>query len=148
MLLATAAQAADSYEVTKLQQDVVELQQLVHVQERKLELLERQLAEMRTLGPAPASGVRTPGTPATATRRLDPTQAPWLNLANWDRIHTGTEEPEVLQVLGVPNTVRSAPDGRVRTLLYAIELGTGGFLGGSVVLTERRVTEINKPGLR
>jgi hypothetical protein len=80
--------------------------------------------------------------------RLDPTQAPWLNLANWDRITSGTSETEVLQVLGVPNTVRSASDGRVRTLLYAIELGTGGFLGGSVVLTERRVTEINKPALR
>ena len=46
-------------------------------------------------------------------------------------------EFEVITALGPPSSVRDADGSRV--LLYALEIGGGAFLGGSVTLRERAV---------
>jgi hypothetical protein len=55
-------------------------------------------------------------------------------------------ELEVIGLLGPPTSMRAQSDERV--LLYALEIGTSGFLGGSVTLRDRSVTEVQKPVLR
>jgi hypothetical protein len=39
-------------------------------------------------------------------------------------------------------------DGETRVLLYAMEIGSTGFLGGSVELRDRKVSAVLKPVLR
>ena len=55
-------------------------------------------------------------------------------------------ELEVIGVLGQPTSMRQ--DGDTRVLLYAMEIGSSGFLGGSVELKDRAVTAVNKPVLK
>jgi hypothetical protein len=44
--------------------------------------------------------------------------------------------------------MRTSDDGRRRTLYYALEIGTSGYLGGQVTLEERRVVAVERPRLR
>jgi len=55
-------------------------------------------------------------------------------------------ELEVIELLGAPTSMREEGDARV--LLYAMEIGDSGFLGGSVTLRERVVTEVRQPVLQ
>jgi hypothetical protein len=55
-------------------------------------------------------------------------------------------ELEVINILGPPTSLRQEGDARV--LLYALEIGTANFLGGSVEFRDRAVTAINKPVLK
>ncbi|HJY42319.1 MAG TPA: hypothetical protein VJ303_13810, partial [Steroidobacteraceae bacterium] len=64
----------------------------------------------------------------------------------WERIRAGMSELEVIGVLGAPTSMRQ--DGDTRVLLYAMEIGASGFLGGSVEFRDRAVTAINKPVLK
>lgn len=133
--LATAA--VDDYKVIKLEQDVRKLEQQVRD-------LSRQVAELRrdatwSAGPAPAPGDRE----ATAASG----SPPWLSAKNWQRLQIGMTELQVIDTLGPPTSMRSdAKD--TRTLLYALEIGTGNFLSGSVQLRDRRVVEISTPVLK
>lgn len=151
--------ALDDFEVTRLQQDFQQLQQKTLQLELRIESLERQLAEARAGAPAlggrPAPAAGTTGSAAGAANAAATTgasrsapQPPWLNLLVWDRVLPGMQESEVLQLLGVPNSLRKSEDGRSLLMLYALELGSGGFLGGSVRLSDRRVVEVLKPTLK
>jgi hypothetical protein len=55
-------------------------------------------------------------------------------------------ELEVIDLLGPPTSMRKAGDARV--LMYALEIGSSGFLGGSVTLRDRTVTEVRQPTLQ
>jgi len=55
-------------------------------------------------------------------------------------------ELEVVSVLGPPSSMRSQAGTRV--LLYAMEIGSSGFLGGSVTFRDRVVTEVQNPVLK
>ena len=55
-------------------------------------------------------------------------------------------ELELIGLLGPPTSMRPAEDGRV--LLYAMEIGSNGFLSGSVTLKAQQVVSVEKPALR
>jgi hypothetical protein len=55
-------------------------------------------------------------------------------------------ELEVISSLGPPTSMRE--EGGARVLLYAMEIGVSGFLGGSVKLRERAVVEVAQPTLQ
>jgi hypothetical protein len=137
VLLSFSAVAADddTYRLMKLEQDVRNL-------ERQVQTLDRQLDEVRQqqsrAGGAPTarSSSAPAGTSSTA----------WLDATRWNRVRAGMTEIEVISVLGPPTSMRQ--DGDTRVLLYALEIGSSGFLGGSVEFRDRAVTAINKPVLK
>jgi len=55
-------------------------------------------------------------------------------------------ELEVINILGPPTSMRQ--EGEARVLLYALEIGASGFLGGSVELRDRKVSAVLKPALK
>jgi hypothetical protein len=85
---------------------------------------------------------RSPGT----TARTPPPPVAWVDAAKWRRVRPGMSELEVVELLGVPTSMREESGARV--LLYAMEVGTSGFLGGSVTLRQRAVVEVRSPELR
>lgn len=135
MGMSLAAGAADEYKVSQLQQDVRDLQ-------RQVQALTRQLESQR-LQPAPL-----PGSPVKPTNALPPASGvpAWVDAGKWQRLMPGMSELEVISVLGPPSSMRTADAERV--LLYALEIGSSGFLGGSVTLRDRVVVGIQKPVLR
>jgi len=137
MLAPTSILAADDIRVGKLEQDVLELQRLIRQQERRIESLERELAT------APRSGAPAPA-PAAGRATNSAQSGLWTNTANWEKLQPGMPELEVVQVLGPPTSLRDATDGS-KTLYYAMEIGTGSFLMGSIVIADRRILEIHKP---
>jgi hypothetical protein len=44
--------------------------------------------------------------------------------------------------------MRTSDDGATRTLFWALEIGSSGFLGGNVRLRDRRVVAVETPTLR
>ena len=131
-----SAAGADDFKVIKLEQDVRNL-------ERQVGELTRQVAALQRRNPSAE-------VPATAREREvpDTNDNPlWYSRANWDRVRVGMDELEVMRLLGKPTSVRGV-EGETRTLFYAMEIGTGAFLGGSVELQERRVTAVKAPVLK
>ena len=133
LLGASTASAADSNRIIALEQDVRNLERLVAS-------LEREVRELRQ--------TRNPG-----LRNLDSAPEPseqssdaWINAAKWKKIRLGASEMEVIEILGRPTSMRVEGDSRV--LLYAMEIGATGFLGGSVTLRDRQVTEVEMPTLK
>ena len=129
--------AADDFKVIKLEQDVRNL-------ERQVRELQRQLADVQqrsrgTLEPRPDVTSDTPSAPSSGQ---------WLDAANWKRVRPGMEELEVISLLGPPTSLRGAADSPSRTLMYAMEIGSSGFLSGSVQLKDRVVVEVQTPVLR
>jgi hypothetical protein len=55
-------------------------------------------------------------------------------------------ELDVIGSLGPPNTIREEEGARV--LLYAMEIGSARFLGGSIKLRQRAVVEVLAPTLQ
>jgi hypothetical protein len=55
---------------------------------------------------------------------------------------------EVIAVLGRPTSVRTDPDGKAHTLLYALELGPNAVIAGNVRMSDAGVAEINRPVLK
>jgi hypothetical protein len=138
LFVASGANAVDDTRFFKLEQDVRNLERLVQD-------LSRHIDEMR------ASGRGDSGRPGVMSSRPGPSTrssdgAPWLTASNWSQVKAGMSELEVISVLGAPTSMRTEDGARV--LLYAMEIGSGGFLSGSVTLTERKVTEVTKPTLR
>lgn len=126
--------AADDFKITLLEQAVRDLQRQVEVQSRQLEELRRQLA-------LPADRPRAPAvSPTVASPAL------WLDASRWQQIRPGMSELQVIQSLGPPTSMRGS--GSERVLLYAMEIGASGFLGGSVTLRERTVVEVQIPVLK
>ncbi|HEX2494668.1 MAG TPA: hypothetical protein VHK24_12925 [Steroidobacter sp.] len=134
VLCASAASAsADELKIIELEQDVRTL-------ERQVETLNRQVSELRAQ--LSRTGERLPS-------RTDPSltlSTEWLVAANWDRVRAGMSEFDVISTLGPPISMRVENDKRV--LLYAMEIGTGGFLSGRVILKDRQVVEVEKPVLK
>jgi hypothetical protein len=130
-------------QVNKLEQDVRDLRRLLDAQQRRIEELERaagKAAVPRTTGVARSSS--TGAAPAAAST------APWLAAASWERVRPGLAELDVVALLGPPSSMRVADDGRQRTLFYALEIGSSGFLAGNVVLEAGRVVTVEPPRLR
>jgi hypothetical protein len=133
LLASFAASAADDLKVMRLEQDVRDLQRQVFGLTRQVEELQRR----------PIPGVRTEraySPPATASA------AEWVDAAKWNRLKSGMSELDVISTLGPPTTIREESGSRV--LRYAMEIGTSGFLGGSVTLRDRVVVEVRKPALQ
>lgn len=134
LILPLTAAGADDGRVSFLEQEVRNLQ-------RQVLALSRQVDELRTRPdrPAPANAAR-PG----AESASDPDQ--WIDAKKWRQLRPGMPELEVISLLGPPTSMRET-DG-ARTLFYALEIGTSGFLGGSVRLQDRIVSEVRPPMLQ
>lgn len=130
-----AAHAADELKVSQLEQDVRDLQ-------RQVQALSRQLDTQRTQAPSADAGRLKPAMPPVTTGNTPL----WVDVAKWQKLQPGMSELDVVTILGPPTSMRS--EGNQRTLLYALEIGSSGFLGGSVTLRDRVVTQIAKPVLQ
>jgi hypothetical protein len=116
------------------------LEQQVRALDRQMLELRQQVAALRT---------RPQGaTPANNAPRGAPTdELPlWVDAAKWRALKTGTSELAVISALGAPTSMRDENGARV--LLYALEIGSSGFLGGSVTLRDRVVAEVRQPTLQ
>jgi hypothetical protein len=132
--LASSAEASEEQKIIRLEQDVRELERIVQDQARQIEDLRRQLGN--------------PGVPSVHSKApVAAATAKWLTTANWQRIRSGMSELDVIDALGPPTQVRAGEDDS-RVLLYAMEIGASGFLGGSVALKDRKVVEVQRPTLR
>lgn len=135
LVSAAHAQAEDPFRVIKLEQDMRNL-------ERQVQTLQRQLDEVRAQLGRSGDRVARPSSAGPAT----PGSSAWLNAANWERVRTGMSELEVISLLGPPSSMRQ--DDQTRVLLYAMEIGSSGFLSGTVSLRDRAVTEVSRPVLK
>jgi hypothetical protein len=138
LLLFQGALAADddTYRVMKLEQDVRNLERQVQTLSRQLDDLRQQQSRASDHTASPRSSGAPAGVSSTA----------WLEAGRWNRVRTGMSELEVIDVLGPPTSMREENGARV--LLYAMEIGSSGFLGGSVEFRDRAVTSVSKPVLR
>jgi hypothetical protein len=133
-LLPAAAPGADDARVMRLEQDVRNLQ-------REVQNLARQIDQLRLQTTRPGSDGRLPPPPPVIVD-----SSGWLDAAKWKKLRPGMNELEVISTLGPPTSIRER-DG-ARELLYAMEIGTSAFLGGSVVLRDRKVVEVQVPTLK
>lgn len=139
LLLGQSAPAAenDTYRLMKVEQDVRNLEGQVQTLLRQIDELKQQQSRA---GDRNLSSARSPSAAAASSSTA------WLESARWDRVRTGMSELEVINVLGPPTSMRKEGDGRV--LLYAMEIGSSGFLGGSVEFRDSAVTAVSKPVLK
>ncbi len=132
--LPVAASAADEGRFSYLEQEVRNLQ-------RQVQRLSRQVDELTTR-PARLSGsAKAPQASAPARASTD-----WIDAAKWARLKTGMSELETITLLGPPTSLRE--EGGAKVLYYALEIGASGFLGGSVVVRDRVVSEVRRPELQ
>ena len=137
LILPLAASAADEGRLSFLEQEVRNLQ-------RQVQILSRQVDELRTQPERLAPGSFPP---VRAEPAAFPASLPrWVDANLWRRLRTGMSEIDVIGALGPPNSMREE-DG-TRVLLYAMEIGSTGFLGGSVKLRQRAVVEVLQPTLQ
>lgn len=133
LILPLAAEAADEGRVRYLEQEVRDLNRQVAALARRIDDLSR-----------PA--LPAPGNPVRAPAEQVPPSAQWLDAARWRQVRPGLGELDVIRLLGAPTSMRETAEGRV--LFYALEIGTSGFLGGSVTLRDHAVTEVRIPVLQ
>jgi hypothetical protein len=134
LLLPFTAFGADDARVIRLEQDVRTLQ-------RDLQNLSRQVDQLRLSTTRPAADGRVPPLPPPAADNSG-----WLDATKWNKLRPGMRELEVIATLGAPSSTRER-DG-ARELLYAMEIGSAAFLGGSVLLRDRKVIEVRVPTLK
>lgn len=134
LILPAMAWAADDARVTRLEQDVRTLQ-------RDLVNLSRQVDQLRLQATRPTTDGRLPPAPPPVTDTSG-----WLDAGKWKKLRPGMSELEVISTLGTPTSTRER-DG-ARELFYAMEVGNSAFLGGSVVLRDRKVVEVRVPVLK
>ena len=139
LLLGQSALAQDdaTYRIMKLEQDVRNLERQVQTLSRQLDEQRQQLSRS---GDRSALAGRSSHEPAVESSTA------WLEAPRWDRVKTGMSELEVIGVLGPPTSMRE--ENGTRVLLYAMEFGSSGFLGGSVEFRDRKVSAVNKPVLK
>jgi hypothetical protein len=128
------ASAADEGRLSFLEQEVRNLQRTVQV-------LSRQVDEMRTRPDRLA-----PATPASESPISGNELPRWVDAKRWRQIRPGMSELEVIGSMGPPNSIREEEGARV--LLYAMEIGSSRFLGGSIKLRQRAVVEVLTPTLQ
>jgi hypothetical protein len=134
LALIAASANGDDFKIIKLEQDVRNLERQVGVLSRQVDELSGRLSRS---GEHPAAPRANAGEPPSSA---------WLRAENWDRIRPGMSELEVINALGPPASMRVDDDARI--LLYALEIGSDGFLSGSVTLMDRRVVDVEKPVLK
>lgn len=100
----------------------------------------RQIAELQRQSGLTALPVSTQSAVSNDSR--------WVSSSNWARIKPGMEELQVIEILGAPTQQRMGDDSKRRTLLYAMEIGRSGFLSGSIILTDGRVSSVEIPTLK
>jgi len=127
--------AADDFTSVKLQQDVETLKQRVQELSRQVEELQEQLRH------AGAQPKKSTGPAAAATASTT-----WLDAGNWNRVRPDMSELEVISILGLPTSMRTEDGARI--LLYATEIGSSGFLSGSVTVRDGKVMNVAQPVLR
>lgn len=139
LILPVMASAADDTRVSFLEQEVRNLQ-------RQVQALSRQVDELRTR----PDRIEIPLSATPATMPTGAAAAPglprWVDASRWQRLRPGMSDLEVISSLGPPTSMRD--ESGVKVLLYAMEIGTSGFLGGSVKLRERAIIEIRQPALQ
>jgi len=140
-LLAVALGApagADDVRVNQIMLEVQDLQRTVRGQSRRIDELERALAQAR---------LNASGNPALRSPPLKPPGEEWLQSRNWERVRPGMPAQDAIAVLGAPASLRESDDGK-KTLLYAMQLGASGYLAGSIVVENDRVVEVTRPVLK
>jgi hypothetical protein len=139
LIAVPASVPADDFKVIKLEQDVRNLERQVSDLYRQVNALQRRGTESET-------------TPSAADHAIQsvpvPDNVPWFDVRNWDRVRVGMNELDVIHLLGKPTSMRGGEAADARTLLYATEIGSSGFLSGSVELKNRQVVAVNKPVLK
>ena len=135
-----AVAPADDFKIIKLEQDVRNLERQVGELQRQVSSLERRGSVAEAPPPLRGKGADTDVPVATDT-------VLWYSSANWDRVRVGMNELDVIRLLGKPTTMRGG-EAQTRTLLYAVEIGGSGFLGGSVELKDHQVVAVNRPVLK
>ena len=135
LLLPLSASAADEGRLSFLEQEVRNLQ-------RQVQVLSRQVDDLRTR-PARLATKPSRGAPPAASA-VDLPQ--WVDASRWQTIRAGMSELEVIASLGSPTSIREEDGASV--LLYAMEVGSSGFLGGSVKLRQHAVVEVVRPTLQ
>jgi hypothetical protein len=137
-LPAHAQLPVDDQRVRQLEMDLTRLQRMVEDQARRIQYLEQAAhvvsPPFSSLGPAPLSPQNS--SPA------------WLVSASWDRIKHGMTPQQVMAILGRPTSSRTAEDGKLRLLYYAMELGQDIYLSGTIRVDDTGVVEINRPELK
>jgi len=133
VVLAFAVHAENDPRVSFLEQEVRNL-------DRQVDQLSRQVEQLTNQPDRPRGAA--PATP----RSVGVTSTQWVDAALWKKLRPGMSELEVISLLGTPTSMRE--EGGARVLLYALEIGTSGFLGGSVLLRDRAVTEVRQPTLQ
>ena len=136
--VALNATAQDALRIQELRQEINELQRLVRDQGRRIDSLERQLNRSKL--------AVSPGPPRSPSAAPSAGAEKWLVPANWERLRTGMNEQQVLDLIGYPTTARGGDTGK--TLFYTVQVGASGFLSGRVVIVDKEVREIQKPILR
>jgi len=132
-LLSGQSLGADDQRVSFLEQEVRNLQ-------RQMQSLTWQVDQLRTPTSPPATlppAVRAPVSGALPR---------WVDASKWRQLRRGMSELDVIASLGPPTSMRDEEGGR--TLLYAMEIGDNGFLGGSVKMRDRAVVEVHQPVLQ
>src|SRR5688572_3302851 len=129
MLLPLSVSAADEARFSFLEQEIRTLQ-------RQVQVLTRQLDELRNRPSRPELQLSRPVAPKPGAAPADELPR-WVDAARWRSLRSGMSELEVIGLLGPPSSMRE--EGDVRLLLYAMEIGSSGFLGGSVKLRDREV---------
>jgi hypothetical protein len=132
--IAGSATAQDDFKLIKVEQDV-------RILERQVGELNRQVDELRRELGQPG----TSSAPPTRSAGQSPSTQ-WVNAAAWERVRPGMDELQVIDALGPPTSMRV--DGDARILLYALEIGSSGFLSGSVTLKNKKVTLVERPALK
>jgi hypothetical protein len=132
LLIASSALADDYNRIIRLEQDVRDL-------ERQVNALQREMSDLRQRG-------ARAGTPSNLEETALAAPDAWIDAEKWQRLKIGASELEVIEALGAPTSMR-VQDG-TRVLLYAMEIGSSGFLSGSVTLKDREVIAIELPTLK
>lgn len=130
--LPLAASAADEGRFSYLEQEVRNLQRQVSALTRRIDEVTRPRSAT-----APTRSTTRPA-PAASTD--------WVDADKWRKLKPGMSELEVVSALGAPTSMREVDGARV--LFYAMELGSSGFLGGSVKFRDRAVVEVQQPVLQ
>jgi hypothetical protein len=132
------AAPADESRLSYLEQEVRSLR-------RELQALSRQIEAIQRQDRVPSA----PGVPAAiipSASEQDLAAPVWVDAARWQRVHLGDGEMDVIKLLGPPTSTREEDDARV--LFYALQIGSSGFLGGSVTLRNHVVTRVRVPTLQ
>lgn len=126
-------------QIRQLQREVLNLSQLVNELRARVDRPSPATLPSTVVVPSASSGARSAAPDNAASTR-------WIDATRWQSVRQGQSELEVLEILGPPTSMRG--QGEERVLLYALEIGTSGFLAGSVTLRDRVVVSIETPRLK